>query len=169
MEFTEGSRPSPPREWAYSFGGFQSSPSNLSSHLIRRIPASPKAELPAMKEDWFVGRYKMKSLGSEMFVNSRLEFQKACAQAKRSRDNFKTICELYKSLLDRNFAGRFCIGDHCTKIFMVEIKFDGNNWGATPKIFYSEAEAKVEAELLRLKYPFLSECRVVTRKEKEKD
>ncbi len=111
----------------------------------------------------------MNSLGSEMFVNSRLEFHKACVQANRSRDNFKTICELFKSLLDRNFAGRFCVDGHCTKIFMVEIKFDGNNWGATPKTFYSEAEAKVEAELLKVKYPFLSECRVVTRKEKEEN
>ncbi len=52
---------------------------------------------------------------------------------------------------------------------MVEIKYDGAKWGATPNIFYSEAEAKVEAGVLRQRYPWIIECRVVARKEKEKD
>ena len=108
----------------------------------------------------------MHSLGN--LFGSRSEFQKACVQANRSRDNFKIICEVYKSILDGNFAGKFCIDGHCSAIFMVEIKFDGNNWGATPKIFYSEAEANVEAELLKVKYPFISECRVITRQIQEK-
>ncbi len=47
----------------------------------------------------------------------------------------------------------------------------GRRWfpmGSDPKVFYSEAEAEVEIALLRLNYPFISECRVVTRKEKKK-
>ncbi len=91
----------------------------------------------------------------EIFSNNIAEFQRACA--------------LYKSMLDKNFGGRFCIGEHCRAVFMIEIKFDGYDWGATPKMFYSEAEAKIELEILRQKYPFVSEWRIVTRKEKEKD
>ena len=109
----------------------------------------------------------MDSLGSKRFVNGRSEFQKACVQANRAKDNFKIICELYKSVLDANFTRRFCIGDHCRAIFMVEIKYDGSEWGATPKTFYSMEEANIEVELLKLKYPFLSELRVVTRRERE--
>jgi hypothetical protein len=52
---------------------------------------------------------------------------------------------------------------------MVEIRFDGYNWGATPKTFSSEEQAKLEAETLRLKYPFVAECRVVTRRIEEKE
>ncbi len=52
---------------------------------------------------------------------------------------------------------------------MVEIKYDGSKWGATPKKFYSEEEAKGEAEALKVRYPWISECRVISRKEKEKD
>ncbi len=107
--------------------------------------------------------------GSEFFSNSLLEFQKACVWANKSRNNFANICELYKAILDGNFTGRFCIGDHCKTIYMVEIKFDGSKWGTTPKTFYSEAEAKLEVEILRAKYPFITELRVVARKEKEKD
>ncbi len=92
---------------------------------------------------------------SEIFSNNVSEFQKAS--------------ELYKSMLDKNFGGRFCIDGHCKTIFMVEIKFDGNNWGTTPKIFDSEDEAKWEADILRMKYPFISEFRVVARKEKEEN
>jgi hypothetical protein len=72
-------------------------------------------------------------------------------------------------MLDKNFGGRFCLDGHCKTIFMVEIKYDGSNWGATPKVFYSEEEAKLEVEMLRQKYPFISELRVIERKEKEKD
>jgi len=88
---------------------------------------------------------------SEIFSDNIKEFRKAS--------------ELYKSMLDKNFGRRFCIDGHCKTIFMVEIKFDGNNWGTTPEIFYSEAEAKLEADMLRMKYPFISEFRVVARKE----
>ena len=82
---------------------------------------------------------------------------------------FQHACKLYKSMLDKNFGKRFCLNGHCRTIFMVEIRFDGYNWGATPKTFYSEGEAKLEAEMLRMKYPFVAECRVVTRKIEEKE
>jgi hypothetical protein len=72
-------------------------------------------------------------------------------------------------MLDKNYGGRFCIGEYCKTIFMVEIKFDGCKWGATPNTFYSEEEAQKEVEALKIKYPFISEFRVVARKEKEKD
>ncbi len=107
--------------------------------------------------------------GSEIFSNSLLEFQKACVWANKSRNNFANICELYKAILDGNFTGRFCIGDHCKTIYMIEIKFDGCKWGVTPKTFYSEEEAEREVEALKIKYPFISDFRVVARKEKEKN
>ncbi len=50
---------------------------------------------------------------------------------------------------------------------MVEITIDGLRWGATRMIFYSKKEADQEAAALRAMYPFVSECRVVTRKEKD--
>ncbi len=79
---------------------------------------------------------------------------------------FKKICELYKSILDKNYGGRFCIGGHCKTIFMIEVKVGkGNNsWGGGPQIFYSREEAERQAEALKLKYPFVSEFRIVTRK-----
>jgi len=80
---------------------------------------------------------------------------------------FQKTCELYKSMLDKNFGQRFCINGHCKTIFMVEIKFYRFNWGATPKIFYSEGEAEKEAEALKLKYPFISKCRIITRRMEE--
>jgi len=80
---------------------------------------------------------------------------------------FQKVCELFKSMLDKNFGERFCIDGNCRTIFMVEIKLDGCKWGATPKIFHSEEEADKEAITLKLRYPFISECRVITRKEKE--
>ncbi len=89
----------------------------------------------------------------EIHYSNILEFQKACV--------------LYKSMLDKNFGGRFCIGRHCRTIFMVEITMDGRRWGATRNIFYSKKEADQEAAVLRQIYPFISDCRVVTRKQKE--
>ncbi len=71
-------------------------------------------------------------------------------------------------MLDKNYGGRFCIGIHCKAIFMIEIKLEGDgSWGATPNVFYNREEAEKEAKTLKQKYPFLSECRVVTRNEKE--
>ncbi len=109
----------------------------------------------------------MDSLASDIFLSGASEFQKACVQAKRSRDNFKIICELYKSVLDGNVAKRFCIDGHCIPIFMVEISFDEFKWGATPRIFYTKEEADKEAETLKHKYSFISRCRVITRNMEE--
>ncbi len=79
---------------------------------------------------------------------------------------FKNICELYKSMLDKNYGGRFCIGSHCKTIFMIEVKVgnSNNSWGGGPKIFYSREEAEKQIEALKLKYPFVSEFRIVSRK-----
>jgi hypothetical protein len=85
---------------------------------------------------------------------------------------FQQISRLYKSMLDKNFGGRFCIGEHCSAIFIVEIRQEDSEWGATPKIFYNEEQTKGEAERLKTKYPFICECRVIMRKmeeEREKD
>ncbi len=109
----------------------------------------------------------MKSLTPGKFVDSKLEFQKAHAQANRSRENFKNICEIYKSFLDANFTGRFCTDGHCKKIFMVEISFDDFKWGATPRIFDTEHQAKREIEALKHRYPFITEYRIVEKEEKE--
>jgi len=68
---------------------------------------------------------------------------------------------------DGNLAGRFCIDGHRTTIFMVEVSFGDFQWGATPKTFYSKEEAEKEAEALKRKYRFVSECRVITRKVEE--
>ncbi len=86
-------------------------------------------------------------MAREIYFNSILEFQE--------------VCGLYKSVLDKNFGGKFCIGNHCKTIFMIEIKFDGSEWGAIPKIFHAEAEAQQEIEALKLKYPFISEYRII--------
>ena len=91
---------------------------------------------------------------SEIFFKNVLEFQKAC--------------QLYKLMLDKNFGKRFCIDGNCKTVFMVEVRQDSSEWGATPKIFYVKEEPENEAEVLKLKYPFLSECRVITRRMEEK-
>ena len=91
---------------------------------------------------------------SEIFFKNVLEFQRAC--------------QLYKLMLDKNFGKRFCIDGNCKTVFMVEVRQDSSGWGATPKIFYVKEEVEKEAEVLKLKYPFLSECRVITRRMEEK-
>ncbi len=109
------------------------------------------------------------TVASEAFATSIVQCREAYEQERKRRYNFGVICETYKSILDSNFSGRFCFGRHCKTIYMVEIKYDGSKWGATPKMFYSEVEAKAEAEMLRQRYPWITELRIVTRKEKEKD
>ena len=89
------------------------------------------------------------------------EFNKACGL-------YRSITELYKSMLDKNFGNRFCTDGHCKRIFMVEIRLDDSKWGATPKMFYNKEKAEAEAEALRLKYPFILEYRVITRQIEEK-
>jgi hypothetical protein len=39
----------------------------------------------------------------------------------------------------------------------------------TAKIFYSEEEAEKEAEVLKLEYSFVSECRIEARRMEEKE
>jgi hypothetical protein len=60
------------------------------------------------------------------------------------------------------------IDGDCRTVFMVEIKLHSSKWGAIPKIFYTKEEADKEAEASKLKYPFSSKCRVVTRIIEEK-
>ncbi len=83
---------------------------------------------------------------------------------------FQKICELYKSILDKNYGGRFCIGGHCRTIFMVEMRLEGEDkWGASPKMFYSKEAAEKEVEYLKRRYfYFISECRIVTRRIEER-
>ncbi len=99
--------------------------------------------------------------------NSVSAFQRACLQSTNAKNNFLAICDLYKKILDSNFSNRFCLGDHCKLMFMVEIKYDDSKWGATPKMFSTKDEAEKEAEALKIKYPFIRECRIITRKLKE--
>ncbi len=94
-----------------------------------------------------------KQIASEIYASNLLEFQKACG--------------LYKSILDKNLGGIFCLNDHCRTVFMVEITLDGNRWGATPKMFDSEEAAQNEGGEIRQKYPFVCGCRVITRKIEE--
>ncbi len=47
---------------------------------------------------------------------------------------------------------------------MVEITFDDQQWGATPKMFDTEEAAQNEANELKIKYPSLLGCRVITRR-----
>ncbi len=109
----------------------------------------------------------MDSSTSEIFLSGRAEFQKACILANRSRENFRMLCEFYKSFLDGNLGRRFCIDGHCTTIYMIEVSFDGSEWGATPRMFHTKEEAEKEAEVLKHKYYFISQCRITPRNLKE--
>ena len=73
-------------------------------------------------------------------------------------------CEIYEQILKRNLLGTFDINEYCEMVYMIEIKHDGSRWGATPRFFYDKEEAKEEAETLRTRYPFIYDCRVVTRR-----
>jgi len=77
---------------------------------------------------------------------------------------FQNACEIYKQMLDRNLGNRFCTDQDCKTVYMVEISDNGSTWGATPNIFRSKDQAEKEAQGLKEKYRFVSECRVVTRK-----
>ena len=48
-------------------------------------------------------------------------------------------------------------------IFVVEIKIS-SEWQTTPKIHHAKEDAEKEAEALKLKYPFLRECRITSQK-----
>ncbi len=96
-----------------------------------------------------------------------MEYARALEIFADSIRQFEKACGLYKFILDKNYGERFCINGHCKTIYMVEINFDGYNWGATPKIFSSEEEAQQEIEFLKQTYPFISKFRVISRKQKE--
>jgi hypothetical protein len=104
---------------------------------------------------------------SRIFLSNAFEFQKARERANRTRDNFRMIRESHKWFLDQNFAGRFCTDGHCKTIFMVEISFDGLQWGATPRTFHTKEEADKEAD--RLSRTYLAECRVMARNIEEEE
>ncbi len=75
-----------------------------------------------------------------------------------SVSEFQSICQLYKSILDKNLGRRFCTGEHCKTVFMVEFMFGASQWGASPKKFYTKEDAEKEGEALKLRYPsFVSE------------
>ncbi len=44
--------------------------------------------------------------------------------------------------------------------FVVEIKINSSEWQTTPKIHHSQEDAEKEAEAIKLKYPFIRECRI---------
>ncbi len=90
---------------------------------------------------------------SEIYSNNILEFQKTCG--------------LYKWFLEKNFRKRFCTDGDCRKIFMVEICISNFKWGAFPRMFNSEKEANQEIESLKHKYPFISNFRIVEKKERD--
>ncbi len=90
-------------------------------------------------------------------------FTRASEIFSESVQLFQNACESYKQLLDRNLLNPFCRYGHCEMVYMIEMKFNGSGWGATPKILYSEEEAKKEAEALKVKYPFISEFKIITR------
>ncbi len=92
---------------------------------------------------------------TEIFSSNIFEFGKAC--------------QLYKSMLDKNFGERFCLGGHCITVYMVEIELADGTWGAGPKIFYSEKEAQQEIERLKSIYPFIPNFRVIERKENKSE
>jgi len=77
---------------------------------------------------------------------------------------FQNACEIYKQMLDRNLGNRFCTDQGCKTVYMVEIGYNGSTWGATPNILLSKNQDEKEAQGLKEKYKFVSECRVVTRK-----
>ncbi len=81
---------------------------------------------------------------------------------------FQSSSQIYKSFLDKNLRKRFCVGEHCKTVFMIEVKIR-DKWGSTPKIFYTKAEAEKELARLEDEYLFLPifEFRIVTRKEKD--
>ena len=48
--------------------------------------------------------------------------------------------------------------------FVVEIKINSSEWQTTPKIHQTKEDAEKEAKALKLKYPFVRECRIRSQK-----
>ncbi len=53
----------------------------------------------------------------------------------------------------------------CEATFVVEIKINSSEWRATPKIHHTIEDAKKEANALKLKYPYVRECRIKSQKQ----
>ncbi len=80
---------------------------------------------------------------------------------------FQRSSQIYKSILDKDFRKRFCVGEHCKTVFMIEVMID-NKWaGSTAKTFYVEEEAQKELARLQDEYAGIFKLRIVSRKEKE--
>ncbi len=79
---------------------------------------------------------------------------------------FQKSSQLYKSHLDKDLRKRFCVGEHCKTIFMIEVMIF-NDWGSTAKTFHTEEEAQEELARLEYEYPDFFKFRIVTRKEKD--
>ncbi len=80
---------------------------------------------------------------------------------------FQKSSQLYKSHLDKDLRKRFCVGEHCKTVFMIEVLID-NKWeGSTAKTFYVEEEAQKELARLEDEYAGIFKLRIVSRKEKE--
>ena len=79
---------------------------------------------------------------------------------------FQSLSQMYKSFLDKNYRKRFCVGEHCKTVFMIEVEIQGK-WGSTAKTFYTEAEAQKEIARLEQEYTDNFRFRIVMRKEKD--
>ncbi len=79
---------------------------------------------------------------------------------------FQKSSQTYKSHLDEDLRKRFCIGEHCKTIFMIEVMTFGE-WGATAKTFHTEEEAQKEIGRLENEYPGIFKFRIISRKEKD--
>ncbi len=104
---------------------------------------------------------------SEIFSKCVLDYQKFSNSPNERRRHFRRGQIVYKTILDRNLLGKFCMGGHCKTVYIVEIRYNGSVWAATPKMFYSREEAETEIEIFRKKYSFIDKFRIVERKEKE--
>ncbi len=96
------------------------------------------------------------------------EFAQASKLFHENISFFQRSSQIYKSILDKDLRKRFCVGEHCKAVFMIEVMI-GNKWGATAKTFYAEEEAQKELARLEDEYPGIFKLRIVSRKEKERD
>ena len=79
---------------------------------------------------------------------------------------FQAASQTYKSFLDKDLRKRFCVGEHCREIFMIEVMINGE-WGSTAKTFHTEEEARKELARLEYEYPDIFEFRIVSRKKRD--
>ncbi len=79
---------------------------------------------------------------------------------------FQEASQTYKSFLDKDLRKKFCVGEHCKEIFMIEVMIFGD-WGATAKTFHTEEEAQKELARLENEYPEMFQLRIVSRKKRD--